>query len=293
MDNAHNKGKPMTPVNGMPVSKAAYAANQHKQASGVDGVLANLFRSICLETTNQKGISLIQWNKLMADYIRNLPENKSSLDRMSVRGNLNKDFRRQKMTWQVFSKGIIFLKFSCFNFRIDATTDEGQSFSADISVLLSSMDELRKIISQKVIDEFFPTTSKHSPDAVGIHYGNARKRHYCTGNKGVLARLFNLICLEYSSGAGIGQLQWNKLLTSYIERFGAMYAAKDITSIRGNLKKEFRKGSMTWKVLCKGLRFLKVTNFVVTFRGIREDGHEYESSIEVMFNPRNVSSNAL
>ena len=282
MDNALNTGN----SSGIPLAKAAYAASQHRQATGVQGVMVNLFRAICREISNQRGISPVQWNKLMSDYLRNLPENQSGYDRMSVRGNLNKEFRRTKMSWLVFCKGMVFLKFACFNIRIDAVTEEGQSFNANTSVLLTSLEKLASIVSHEVIDEFFPKTSKFPPNALGIHYGNAQKPNYDNSEKGVMARLFNLLCLEYSGGTGIGQLQWNKLLTSYIESYGHTYVARDPTSIRGNLKKEFRKGSMSWKVLCKGLRFLRVSSFVVTITGIREDGNEYATNIEVVFTPR-------
>lgn len=280
MDNAHNRGNPLI-ASGIPLTKAAYATNQFRQASGMEGILTGIFRSICKETSpNGQGISPIQWNRLMADYLRNLPENQSGYDRMSVRGNLNKEFRRARMTWLVFCKGMLFLKFLCFSIRIQAITEEGVEFDAETSVLLSTMAKLKDTVSPKVIEEFFPPSSKFPPNALGIHYGNAAKPKFDGGSKGVLARLFNLICLEYSNGTGIGQLQWNKLLTSYIDKYGDMYNASDRTSIRGNLKKEFRKGNMTWKVLCKGLRFLKVSSFIVTVRGIREDGVEYETSVK-------------
>lgn len=280
MDNAHNRGNPII-ASGIPLTKAAYANNQFRQASGMEGILTGIFRSICKETSpNKQGISPIQWNRLMADYLRNLPENQSGYDRMSVRGNLNKEFRRAKMTWLVFCKGMRFLKFLCFNIRIQAVTEDNVEFDANTSFLLSTMAKLKETISEGAIEEFFPKNSKFPPNALGIHYGNAQKPKFVNGPKGVLARLFNIICLEYSGGTGIGHLQWNKLLTNFIEKYGDMYKTADSMSIRGNLKKEFRKGSMTWKVLCKGLRFLKVSTFIVTIRGIREDGSEYETSVQ-------------
>lgn len=77
---------------------------------GGNGMLSRLFRTILqdLNITGQR------FAKFMEDYItdtRNgVPNNKK--DQTSMRGNLNKEFSREQMTWKVFCKALRFLQFT-------------------------------------------------------------------------------------------------------------------------------------------------------------------------------------
>lgn len=71
-------------------------------------VLARLFRQVLRDL----GIEHQMWHRLMLRYLNdkrnNIPPN--GKDRSSARGNLNKELRRDRMTWKVFNdKAIPFL----------------------------------------------------------------------------------------------------------------------------------------------------------------------------------------
>ena len=55
---------------------------------------------------------------------------------------------------------------------------------------------------------------------------------------------------------------------------------KDITSNRGNLTKEFGKQRITWKVLCKGFRFMKFIKVKFTITAWHVNGQVYEESLD-------------
>ena len=78
-----------------------------KGISEAKNVLSRLWRQIVYDL----GISPYRWGALMIRYLDD-PTNKvpkNGKDRSSVRGNLNKELRRDKMTWKVFFKGLKFL----------------------------------------------------------------------------------------------------------------------------------------------------------------------------------------
>lgn len=127
----------------------------------------------------------------------------------------------------------------------------------------------------------------NAPVAFGIPMSESqsmRGRYISGGVDGVLAKLFNLICLEITNGGGIGPIQWNKLMIDYIRRVSSSKIAIDRSSIRGNMNKELRKPGMTWKVFStKGLPFLKMDCFSLTINAVFEDGKETCSTVSAAF----------
>jgi hypothetical protein len=47
---------------------------------------------------------------------------------------------------------------------------------------------------------------------------------------------------------------------------------KERSSARGNLRKELMRPVMTWKVFCKGLRFIKIKRFSIIIRLYHSNG---------------------
>ena len=78
-----------------------------KQVGESRDVPARLFR----EVLRDQNVNIGQWNKYMADYLRDprnrIPQN--SRDMSSARGNLAKELIRPRMTWNVFMKAIRFI----------------------------------------------------------------------------------------------------------------------------------------------------------------------------------------
>lgn len=84
------------------------------------------------------------------------------------------------------------------------------------------------------------------------------------GANGVLASLFRKMMYDI----GMTNARWDVLMTEFINdvQNGVPGTQKDRTSMRGNLTKEFGRPQMTWKVFCKGLRFLQMREFEVVIR---------------------------
>ncbi len=61
-------------------------------------------------------------------------------------------------------------------------------------------------------------------------------------------------------------MKFNTLMENFLRdpRNGIPANIKDRSSARGNLKKELLRNHMTWKVFCKGLRFLNVPRFEIS-----------------------------
>lgn len=64
----------------------------------------------------------------------------------------------------------------------------------------------------------------------------------------------------------IGGERFNTLIHKYIVRANIPMNLKEVSSVRGNLKKELLKSAMTWKVFVKGISFLNVWKFEFTIR---------------------------
>ena len=121
--------------------------NHHKvrPAVGVAGVLTNIFRTICFDMN----VNPYKWNSLMEEYLRHelaVAEKRrrekearnpdparppvdhvelNRRDRTSIRGNLNKEFHRETMTWKVFCKTLMFLQWKRFQVIIIAEHKNG------------------------------------------------------------------------------------------------------------------------------------------------------------------------
>ncbi len=91
------------------------------------GVLSVLWRQLLMA----RSIDGWQWDKLMRDYLadpRNGIQN-NSRDRSSARGNLNKELKRDDMTWRVFLKALNFLGPVRVVFTVDITFKDGTTTS--------------------------------------------------------------------------------------------------------------------------------------------------------------------
>lgn len=87
---------------------------------------------------------------------------------------------------------------------------------------------------------------------------------------GILASLFRRILGDLN----ISVARWQSLMADFVSdaHNGAPSNQKDRTSMRGNLTKEFSRPQMTWKVFCKGLRFLQVVRFRLTIEATWPNG---------------------
>lgn len=102
--------------------------------SGVTSVLSNLFRSMIWDL----GVTPQVWRMNMDRYVASEVEKQkqqstsgeigrnNKRDRTYIRGNLNKEFMRTRMTWKVFCKAMAFLQLRSFRVVIMAMHQDGR-----------------------------------------------------------------------------------------------------------------------------------------------------------------------
>lgn len=92
------------------------------------------------------------------------------------------------------------------------------------------------------------------------------------GSNGTLSRLFRQMLRDRK----IGPEKFGALMHDYLDdpRNRVSNNRKDRTSARGNLGMALAQPKMTWKVFCKGLRFLKVVKIDIAIRAYYANGQE-------------------
>lgn len=78
----------------------------------------------------------------------------------------------------------------------------------------------------------------------------------------ILSNLFQQIL----GVCGVDTMVFNRLMNEYLNdvRNNIPQNVKEKSSARGNLRKALLRQTMTWKVFCQGLRFLKFKKFTIT-----------------------------
>lgn len=105
-----------------------------------------------------------------------------------------------------------------------------------------------------------------------------------SGITGILSRLFRKMLMDF----GIDIHQWRFLMEEYIRGESKnQMNLRDRTSIRGNLTKEFLNSRMTWKVFCRAMMFLKITEFKIVIIAVSESGRISEHSAIVQYRSHN------
>lgn len=268
---------------GMPLSEKQVTQG-FRISGGIEGVLTRLFNNLCLDLTGGRGITPIQWNKLMNDYIRKVIESNTAMDRSSIRGNINKELRRPSMTWDVLvRKGLQFLKFEAFTVTVSGELRDGREYHAYTSV---------SFVPNSRFAHLFPEELPITAEAVVRTGSKGRRgpvRAFANNPGGVLSKLFTLVCLNLTEGKGFSQIQWNQLLTAFIDENEGRLSLERRQSVRGNLNKEFRLSKMTWKVFCKALRFLGAATLTIHITAYREDGSISECETSLNFAQRKSS----
>lgn len=90
------------------------------------------------------------------------------------------------------------------------------------------------------------------------------------GVAGVLSKLFRQMLIDLN----ISPMKFSALLADYVrdKRNKVPDNRRDQSSIQGNLTKELSRPDMTWKVFCKGVRFLQFTRFEICLKCYKQDG---------------------
>jgi hypothetical protein len=214
---------------------------------GVDAILASMFQNLMLKL----GINTSRFQQMITRYVAaQQPEvGVDPKDIAMARSYLKKDLTKGEMTWRVFCKGIGFLGFPVFTFTVVLHHDNMPSTSHAIQVVV--MDDPYRS----------PPLEK-----------NVKK---------ALAHLFRKIMLDL----GIRTEIFNRLMEQYLMELSQSTSAsvKSRASARRNLHAELLKDTMTWRVFCKGMKFLNIPKFIarVTVTDAYGDTVTYDQLIRI------------
>jgi hypothetical protein len=110
-----------------------------------------------------------------------------------------------------------------------------------------------------------------------------------SGSSGVLSSLFRTIMKELK----VGPEKWGFLMRLYVQdpRNGVPDTDADRGSTRGNLSTALSNDYMTWKVFCRGLKFLRIRHVRIALEIYTEEGEKH--TVSKNFNPSGSSAGDL
>lgn len=76
--------------------------------------------------------------------------------------------------------------------------------------------------------------------------------------------ILNILFWRVLNDVGVKPAAFSDMIDRYISRHNKTIELRKISSVRGNLKKEFFKDTMTWRVFVKGLLILNIPKFSIT-----------------------------
>ena len=116
--------------------------------------------------------------------------------------------------------------------------------------------------------------SRPKREHIGTKLNNAKAtvgKNVTGGAGAILGKLFQSIMLGLNIDSSS---KWNYHMDKYISdtRNEIKTDRRSQSSARGNLQKELLKSSMSWRVFCKGLRFLLIKRFTITIHAYHING---------------------
>ena len=201
------------------------------QTRSVDSVLPILYREIISDLGIEEGRFLVNIDKFVRKTIA--PENFKEIS--SIRGNLRKELLRPVMTWKVFIRGLKVLNIRQFVLSIKAEVPNKEDPDTPTIIAVA----YRIVLDPKLIVD----------DTRALYQ-----------TESVLASAFKDIMFKM----GVNPQRFMQLISDYIIKAKIPTNMKEVSSTRGNLKKELFKKAITWKVFVKGLAFLHVQRFTIT-----------------------------
>jgi hypothetical protein len=197
---------------------AIVAYNEPINRGSSDSILAKMFRTI----RDDLGLDA---DRLLYFVMRYVIKDKSlsQKETSSVIGNIKKELQRTYMSWKVFTKGLVILNVK----ELDLTLTLFRP-GHEHSVHSITIDLRKNKIQLKDSDEDDEAES--------------------------LSDLYKKIL----NNLNIQIVAFNNLVNDYIVDANIPVNLKEVSCVRGNIKKELLKSTMTWKVFIKGLKFVHV-----------------------------------
>ncbi len=189
------------------------------------GSTSSVLSSLFRRILNGEGLTLTRFNTMMDKYIMRGMRDSSIKDASSKRGNLKNELLQDTMTWSVFIKGLHFLGINSFDVEIKLYVHNGDDSSHFESAILNSKSVIPE---NKTADR-------------------------------LLARLFHKVLFERNYSL----VEFSKLMDMYIAKSSGPTNIRDVSSRKGNFKKELFKDKMSWNVFIKGITLLDVWKFDV------------------------------
>jgi hypothetical protein len=189
-----------------------------------DSILSSMYRDILSDLQiKEEGRFLMLINKYVTRTIP--PEDISEIS--SVRNILRKNLMKSVMTWKVFIKGLKVLNVKKFDLAFHLKSTDGSS--VEVAVIRTVLLDENAVKKEREIND--------SNKAISI--------------------LFHDVLFEMN----VNTSKFSSLIAEYIEKANIPSNIKEISSTRGNIKKELLKNTISWKVFIKGLMFLNVSRF--------------------------------
>lgn len=193
--------------------------NEEIKTGTPDSILSSLYRSVLRDL----GIEESRFYVLIDKYVNRSISTEDIKELSSIKGNLKKELMKSVMTWKVFIKGLLVINIAKFDIVVNIKIKDEDQTASVVKIVVLDPTEMK---SEKKID----------------------------GTESVLRNIYNEIMLKL----GITLEKFNELTNQYIIRANIPLNVREISSTRGNIKKEILKSSMSWKVFIKGLIFLNV-----------------------------------
>ena len=185
-------------------------------------ILSGLYRAILKEL----GIEEARFRMFVDRYVESTSNGCDSKELSSMKGNARNELLKSVMTWKVFLKGLSVLNITQFEIAVQLYMDDDKDNVALVKRVTLSRN---KIEAEKQIE-----------------------------NSGtILSGIFKEAMFQMD----IDIDKFNEYVHAFIQRAGVPQNLKEISSARGNLKKELLKPAMTWNLFIKGMVFLKVKKF--------------------------------
>lgn len=190
------------------------------------GTSDSILASLFRTILSDIGMDIYRFNGLLLKHLSRVNSNLNIREISSIRGNLSNELLRSVMTWKVFIKGLLFLNVQKFDLNLTLESDQGQMSVHRMSVDTQQFSAIK------------------NEDSVNPDY--------------ILSDLFKQI----RSDLKVTEKIFNENIVNYIRRSNII-DEKEISSAKGNHKKELNRPHMTWRVFIKGLLFLNTDRFTL------------------------------
>jgi hypothetical protein len=81
------------------------------------------------------------------------------------------------------------------------------------------------------------------------------------------------------------------MVESYVQKTMINTDDRDLSSIKGSIKKEISRGNMTWRVFIKGLCFLGIEQYVIALEVLRFDRKVFRIGFPISMTAADLGNN--